>query len=118
MKGKTLVVGVVLLLCIGAAGWLVFKWWTGKIPNKPPIAAVRVDSLDETNRIATLSDGGSRDVDGNVQNWRIAWGDDKEDNFSSLPLKVRHTYGSEGDYRISLWCVDNLGATSSVPAMT
>src|ERR1041385_1092032 len=105
MKGKTLVIAALLLLCAGVAGWLVFKWRSGKTANMPPIAVLRVDSLDQTNRIATLSDGGSRDVDGNIQSWRIAWGDGKQDNFSSIPQKAAHTYASEGEYRISLWCV-------------
>src|SRR4029077_19967099 len=73
---------------------------------------------DETNRVAIISDGGSRDPDGTLQSWRIAWGDGKEDNLASTPRKAAHTYAAEGDYTISFSCVDNLGATSSPPAMT
>src|SRR6266481_2374312 len=118
-KGKKslVVVAVVLLLC-AVAGWLVFKSRNAKTSNMPPIAALRLDSLDETNRVATLSDNGSHDPDGTLQSWRIAWGDGKEDNLSSIPQKAAHTYDSEDEYTISLWCVDNYGATSSPPAMT
>jgi hypothetical protein len=119
-KGKKspAVIAVVLLLCAVVAGVLVFKSRQGKTSNKPPIAALRLDFLDESNRVATLSDNGSQDPDGTVRSWRIAWGDGKEDNLSSVPQKAAHTYDSEGEYRISLWCVDNYGATSSPPAMT
>jgi len=119
-KGKTsvAVVAVLLLLCAAVAAWLVFKSRQAKTSNSPPIAALRLDSLDETNRVATLSDNGSHDPDGTLQSWRITWGDGKEDNLSSIPKNAAHTYDSEGEYTISLWCVDNYGATSSVPAMT
>src|SRR5215471_5311918 len=119
MNKKLLVIAaVVLLFCVGVAVWLVLKSRHEKAPNMPPIAALRLDSIDETNRVVSLSDGGSSDPDGTVQSWRIAWGDGKEENLSSIPQKATHTYASEGQYRISLWCVDNLGATSSPPAMT
>ena len=111
-----LAVVVVVLLCALGTEWFVLK--QKKAPNMAPIAALRLDSIDETNRVATLSDGGSRDSDGTLSNWRIAWGDGQEENLSSLPQKARHTYATEGEYSISVWCVDNLGATSSVPAMT
>lgn len=119
-KGKKslAVVAVVLLLCAVVAAWLVFKSRHAKSSNMPPIAALRLDFLDETNRVATLSDNGSHDPDGKLRSWRIAWGDGKEDNLSSIPQKAAHTYDSEGEYTISLWCVDNYGATSSPPAMT
>ena len=118
-KGKkSLAVVVVLLLCAVVAAWLVFKSRQAKTSNIPPIAALRLDFLDETNRAVRLSDNGSRDPDGTLRSWRIAWGDGKEDNLSSIPQKAAHTYDSEGEYTISLWCVDNYGATSSVPAMT
>ena len=118
-KSKTLaVLAVLLLLCALVAGLLILKSRHAKAPNMAPIAALRLDSIDETNRVATLSDGGSHDPDGTVRSWRIAWGDGKEENLSSIPQKVAHTYASEGKYAISLWCVDNLGATSSPPAMT
>jgi len=117
-KKSIAVVAVVLLLCAVVAAWLVFKSRHAKTPNMPPIAALRLDFLDETNRVATLSDNGSHDPDGTLQSWRIAWGDGKEDNLSSIPQKAAHTYDSEGEYTISLWCVDNYGATSSPPAMT
>ena len=119
-KGKkTLaVVTAALLVCAVVAGWLVFKSRYVKTSNIPPIAALRLDLLDETNRVATLSDNGSHDPDGALRSWRIAWGDGKEDNLSAVPRKAAHTYGSEGEYTISLWCVDNNGATSSLPAMT
>jgi len=112
------VLAVVLVLCALVAAFLVLKSRRTKTPNIPPMAALRLDSIDETNRVATLSDGGSRDPDGILQSWRIAWGDGKEENLSSIPQKAAHTYASEGEYTISLWCVDNLGATSSPPAMT
>jgi len=112
------VVAVVLLLCAVVAGWLVIKSRHAKASNMPPIAALRLDFLDETNRVARLSDNGSHDPDGTLRSWRIAWGDGKEDNLTSIPQKAVHTYDSEGEYTISLWCVDNYGATSSPPAMT
>jgi PKD repeat protein len=115
-KKSLAIVAVVLLVCAVAA-WLVFKSRHAKTPNTPPIAALRLDFLDVTNRVATLSDN-SQDPDGTLQSWRIAWGDGKEDNRSSIPQKVAHTYDSEGEYTISVWCVDNYGATSSLPAMT
>jgi len=118
MNKKPLVIVVVVLLLCGTAAWLLLKWRHGKAPNVPPIAALRVDSIDETKRVVTLSDGGSSDSDGTLQSWRIGWGDGKEENLSSVPQKVAHTYASEGQYQISLWCVDNLGATSSPPALT
>jgi len=117
-KKPLVIVAVVLLLCAGVAAWLLLKSRHEKVPNMLPIAALRVDFIDETNRVVTLSDGGSRDSDGTLQSWRIAWGDGKEENLSSIPQKTAHSYASEGEYRISLWCVDNLGATSSAPAMT
>jgi len=61
---------------------------------------------------------GSHDPDGTLRSWRITWGDGKEENLSAIPQKAAHTYDSEGQYTISLWCVDNSGATSSPPAMT
>jgi hypothetical protein len=112
------VVAVVLVLCAVVAAWLVFRSRREKTSNMPPIAALRLDFLDETNRVATLSDNGSHDPDGTLQSWRIAWGDGKEDNLSAIPQKAAHTYASEGGYTISLWCVDNIGATSSLPART
>ena len=116
-KSKTpLVILAVVVLCAVVAGWFIFK--SKKTPNAAPTAALRLDSLDETNRVATLSDGGSQDPDGALSSWRIAWGDGQEENLSALPQKARHTYATEGEYTISFWCVDNLGATSSVPAMT
>ena len=120
MKSKKplAVLAVVLLLCALVAAWFVFRSQRAKTPNVAPIAALRLDSIDETNRVATLSDGGSHDPDGALSSWRIAWGDGQEENLSSLPQKARHTYATEGEYTISFWCVDNLGATSSVPAMT
>jgi len=116
-KKNLAVVAVVLLLGAVVAALLVFKLRHAKT-NMPPIAALRLDFLDETNRIATLSDNGSRDADGTLRSWRIAWGDGKEDALSSIPQKAAHTYASEGRYTISLWCVDNSGATSSLPAVT
>lgn len=117
-KKPVAIIVIVLLLCAGVAGWLVLKSRHGTTPNQAPTAALRLDSVDESNRVATVSDGGSHDPDGTLQSWRIAWGDGKEDNLSSIPQKTAHTYASEGEYTISLWCVDNLGATSSPPAMT
>jgi hypothetical protein len=117
-KKPLAVLAVVLLLCAAVAAWLVLKSGRATTPNMAPIAALRLDSIDETNRVATLSDGGSHDPDGTLRSWRIAWGDGKEQDFSSIPEKAAHTYGSEGEFTISLWCVDNLGATSSPPAMT
>jgi len=117
MNKKPLIIVVVLLLC-GVAAWLVLKSRHEKAPNMPPIAVLRMDAVDETKRIVTLSDGGSRDSDGTLQSWRIAWGDGKEENLSAIPQKTTHTFESEGQYQISLWCVDNLGATSSPPALT
>ncbi len=116
-KSKTpiAIIAVVLLLCALVAAWLVLK---PRQPNAAPIAALRLDSIDETNRVATVSDGGSHDPDGTLRSWRIAWGDGKEDDLSSAPQKAAHTYATEGEYEISLWCVDNRGATSSPPAMT
>jgi hypothetical protein len=109
---------VVLLLCILGAAWWMFKSRGAKAPNVAPVAALRLESIDQTNRVATLSDGGSRDPDGTIKGWRIAWGDGQEDNLSAVPRKTTHTYSAEGDYTISLWCTDNLGAGSSSPATT
>ncbi len=109
---------VVLLLGVLMAAWLVLKPGRAKAPNLAPIAALRLDAIDETNRIATLSDGGSHDPDGTLRSWRIAWGDGKEEDLSSAPQKIAHTYPSEGEYTISLSCIDNLGATSKPPAVT
>jgi flagellar biosynthesis GTPase FlhF len=117
-KKPLAVLAVVLLLCGLVAGLLVLKSRRAKASNVAPLAALRLDSIDESNRVATLSDGGSHDPDGTIQSWRIGWGDGKEESLSSMPQKAPHTYASEGEYTISLWCVDNLGATSSPPAMT
>jgi len=114
-KKPFVVLAVVLLLCAGVAAWLVLK---SRHANLAPIAALRLDFIDQTNRVATLSDRGSHDPDGTVQSWRVAWGDGKEESLSAPPQKAAHTYASEGEYKISLWCVDNLGATSSPPAVT
>jgi len=116
-KKPLAVLAIVLLLC-GLAAWLVLKWRSAQTPNVAPIAALRLDHIDETNRVATLSDGGSHDPDGTLRSWRIAWGDGKEETLSSTPQKAAHTYASEGEYTVSLWCVDNRGSTSSPPAMT
>src|SRR5215472_13002606 len=119
MNSKKLlgIVIAVLLLGGGVATWQVMKSRPAKAPNMPPIAVLRLDSIDETNRVVTLSDGGSRDPDGRLKSWRIAWGDSKEDTLAEIPQKAPHTYESEGEYRISFSCVDNLGATSP-PAIT
>ncbi len=116
-KKPLAILAIVLLLGGIVAAWLVFKP-RPQAPNAAPIAAVRLDSIDQTNRVAMLSDGGSQDPDGTLRSWRIAWGDGKEEDLTSIPQKTAHTYASEGDYTISLWCVDNRGATSSPPAMT
>jgi hypothetical protein len=117
-KKPVVIIAVVLLLCALVAAGLFLNSRRAKIPNLPPIAALSLDSIDETNRVAILSDGGSHDPDGTVQSWRIDWGDGKEETLSSMPQKQAHTYAAEGEYSISLWCFDNLGATSSPPAMT
>jgi len=117
-KAPLVFLAVVLLVCGLAAAWLILKLRHEKTPNKPPVAALHLDSIDETNRVVTLSDGGSRDPDGTISGWRIAWGDGKEENLSSIPQKTTHRYAAEGKYTISLWSIDNLGATSSTPAMT
>ena len=116
-KKPLAVLAVVLLLC-GLAAWLVIKSRRAQTPNVAPFAALRLDHIDETNRVATISDGGSHDPDGTLRSWRIAWGDGKEETLSSTPQKAAHTYASEGEYTVSLWCVDNRGSTSSPPAMT
>src|SRR5882757_8651613 len=104
MNKKALaIVAVVLILC-GVGGYLAIKSRQTKAPNLPPIAALQLDFLDETNRIATLSDNGSHDPDGTLQSWRIAWGDGKEDKVSAVPKKAAHTYDAEGEYTISVWC--------------
>ncbi len=117
-KKPLVILAVVLLLCALVGAWLVLNSRRAKAPNLAPIAALRLDAIDETNRVATLSDGGSQDPDGTIRSWHIAWGDGKEEDLSSLPQKLPHTYASEGEYTISLSCVDNLGATSSPPALT
>ena len=95
-KMPLVILAIVLLLCALVAAWLVLKPGPAKAPNQTPIAALRLDSVDQTNRVATLSDGGSHDPDGTLQSWRIAWGDGKEEDLSSVPQKVAHTYASEG----------------------
>ncbi len=117
-KKPIAILAVVLLLCALVAAWFVLRSQRATTPNQPPIAALRLDALDETNRVATVSDAGSHDPDGTLRSWRIAWGDGKEEELSSIPQKAAHTYAAEGEYTISLSCVDNLGATSSPPAMT
>jgi PKD repeat protein len=113
---------LLLLLCAFLAaclwGWPTVKWCYGKAFNKPPIAALRLESVDETNRIATISDSSSHHPAGTLKYWRIVWGDGKEDSFKTSPQNAAHTYASERDYTISLWCVDNYNATSSPPALT
>jgi len=113
-KAPLAILAVLLLLCAIVAAWFIVK---SRHEHRPPIAVVRVDSIDETNRVATISDGGSQDPDGTITSWRIAWGDGKEENLSTFPRKVAHTYAAEGKYTISFWCADNLGSTSSPPAM-
>jgi hypothetical protein len=55
-KGKkSFAILAVALLCALVAAWFVLK--SRKTPNMAPIAALRLDSIDETNRVATLSDG-------------------------------------------------------------
>jgi hypothetical protein len=108
---------VLLLLCAFGVAWFL-KSRRAKTPNMAPIAALHLDSIDETKRVVVLSDGGSRDPEGTLQSWRIAWGDGKEEHLSSIPKNASHTYAEEGEYTISLWCIDNLGATSSLPAKT
>src|SRR5436189_4197087 len=101
MKNKTPLVILAVVLLLGAAWWVL----KSRTPNQAPIAALRLESVDQTNRVATVSDGGSRDSDGTVRSWRIGWGDGKEENFSSIPQKAAHTYSAEGGYTISLWCL-------------
>ena len=117
-KKPVAVIAVVLVLCGLVAVWLFLRSRRAQTPNLAPIAALRLDSIDESNRVATISDGGSRDPDGTLRSWRLAWGDGKEETFSTIPQMAAHTYASEGEYTVSLWCVDNLGVTSSPPAMT
>jgi hypothetical protein len=117
-NNKVLVIVAVLLLGAVVAGWLIFKSRQARASNLPPVAALRLDSLDETNRVVTLSDDGSRDPDGTIQSWLIAWGDGNEVSLTSNPKKAAHTYVAEGTYTISMWCVDNYNVTSAVPAMT
>lgn len=122
LKRALSILALLLLFCALLAaclwGWPALKQWAGKTFNKPPSAALRLDSLDETNLIATISDYGSADPDGVLKQWHVAWGDGREDFFTQSPRLVPHTYGTERDFTISLWCVDNYGATSSPPALT
>ncbi len=114
----TLLVLLCALLAACIWGWPALRLWTAKAFNKPPVAALRLDFLDETNRIAVISDNGSADPDGVLKHWYLAWGDGKQDPFTEPPRQARHIYDSERNYTISLWCVDNYGATSSPPALT
>jgi len=59
IKKSVKVIAVVLLLCAVAAAWWFIQGRLAKTSNLPPIAALRLDPLDETNRVATLSDAGS-----------------------------------------------------------
>jgi len=110
---------LLLLLFLLAAlfwGWPRLRHALAKALNKPPIAALKLDRLDETNRIATISDAGSQDPDGTIQQWLVTWGDGKDEKFNQAPAAAAHTYDTDRDYLISLLCVDDLGATSTPPA--
>ncbi len=110
---------ILLLVCALIAacvlGWPVLKRWSAMAFNNAPVAALRLDSVDETNRIASVSDNGSKDPDGVLKSWHIAWGDGQENDFTEAPKQARHCYKTERDYTITFWCVDNYGATSSPP---
>lgn len=120
LKKALSVIALLLLLCAMLAalvrGLPALKLWAAKQSNKPPIAAVKLDSLDEPNRTATISDAGSKDLDGELRDWLVSWGDGKEEHFGQAPQKVQHAYDTERDYTIRLWCVDKYGVTSSPPA--
>src|SRR5215471_18683804 len=97
-KKPLVILGLVLVIGAALVTWLVLKTKGGKTSNQRPIAALRLDLIDETNRVATISDNGSRAFDGTLSQWRIAWGDGKEINLTNAPQKVAHTYSSEGGY--------------------
>ncbi len=119
---RRLLAGLGLLFLLSALlaalwrGWPVASDYLAKALNKPPIPAIKVDSLDFTNRVVLISDNGSRDPDGQIKEWHINWGDAEANSFTAAPVAKGHTYARAGEYVLSLSCVDNLGATSREPA--
>jgi hypothetical protein len=118
---RALALGLLLFLMCALAmalfrGWPIAKQWAARQFNKAPTAGLKLDSLDETNKTATVSDE-SRDEDGSVKSWHIDWGDGQMNAFAERPISARHEYETERDYTITLWCVDDIGATSAPPAV-
>jgi hypothetical protein len=120
LKRWCMMVALLCFLCALLAllwhGVPAARQWIAKRLNRPPIAVLKLDSLDEPKLVATVSDSGSYDSDGHLERWTISWGDGKTNDFSIAPTLVNHTYDTERDYTISLTCVDNYGATSAPPA--
>lgn len=110
-----------LLLLIGLIllPWLLaptIKSYARRLMNKAPLAALRLDSKNETNHVAVVSDGGSQDPDGEIKKWKIDWGDGNTESYANAPISVTNRYQKDGDYLISLTCVDNYGVTNKRPA--
>ncbi len=91
-------------------GWPHAKSWVAKQFNKPPVAAAKLDALDITNRVATISDAGSKDPDGTIGYWLVNWGDRQQQRFDKMPISESHNYDQDGDFIITFLCVDNLGS--------
>src|SRR5439155_1472729 len=67
----------------------------------------------------SLSTVGSSDPDGDIQVWRIAFGDGSPDATGSglPPASIAHTYASEGMHTASLTLTDNTGLSSQATAV-
>ena len=114
-KKLSLILAALALLALLFLAWPYVKYFCAKLLNQPPIAAAKIDGLDLTNRVATVSDNGSSDPGGSIAFWQIAWGDGQLDHVTNTPVSLRHAYSKDGEYTISYVCTDNLGATSAPP---
>jgi hypothetical protein len=111
-KAPLVFLAIVLLVCGLAAAWLIVKMRHEKAHKQAPHtqSSTSIPSTRPTASLYTL-----RMAARMIPEWHhqaaglIAWGDGKEQTLSSIPQKTTHTYAAEGEYTISLWCVDNLG---------
>jgi hypothetical protein len=85
--------------------------------NRPPIAKLRLVSVDTNQLSATIADGGSVDPDGQIVSWALDWGDNTPEGlFTAAPQNESHSFAAAGEYWVSLTCVDNLQAPGHEPA--
>jgi PKD domain len=93
---------------------------TGRVlppTNRPPIAKLRLVSIDTNQVSATVTDAGSVDPDGQIVSWTLDWGDNTpQARLTAPPQNESHSFVTPGEYWVSLTCADNLQAPGHEPA--